>query len=49
MDPIIVLGIAIVLIFLFLRIFFGIAKLVLKIGVVILIAVIIWRVFLVQG
>jgi hypothetical protein len=45
MDPIILTGIVIVLIILFLRIFFGMAKLLLKIGVIILVAIVIWRVF----
>jgi hypothetical protein len=49
MDPIILAGIAIVAIILILRIFFGMAKLMLKIGVIVLVAIVIWRVFVMRG
>lgn len=49
MDPIILTAIAIIVIVLLLRIFFGVAKFFLKIGVVIVLAIIIWRIFVLRG
>lgn len=47
MDPIIILAFAIILLVVFLRIFFGLAKRFIKIAVVVVIALVIWRVFFV--
>ena len=49
MDPIILTAIAIIVIVLLLRIFFGITKFFLKIGVIIVLAIIIWRIFVMRG
>ena len=49
MDPIVILAIAIILLVVFLRIFFGIAKLFLKIAAVVVIAVLIWRIFFIPA
>jgi len=49
MDPIILTAIAIVVIVLLLRIFFGITKFFLKIGVIIVVAIIIWRILVLRG
>lgn len=49
MDPIVILAIAIILLVVFLRIFFGLAKLFLKIAVVAAIALVIWRLFVVTA
>jgi hypothetical protein len=49
MDPIILTAIAIIVIVLLLRIFFGVAKFFLKIGVIIVLAIIIWRVLVMRG
>lgn len=49
MDPIILIVIAGLIILVVLKIFFGFAKLMFKIGVLILIAIIIWRAFMMHG
>ena len=49
MDPIILTAIAVIVLVLVLRMFFGVAKLFLKIGVIIVVAIIIWRVFVLRG
>ena len=49
MDPIILTAIAVIVLVLLLRIFFGITKFFLKIGVIIVVAIIIWRVFVLRG
>jgi hypothetical protein len=49
MDPIILVAIVLIVLVLLLRIFFGVAKLFLKIGVIIVLAIIIWRIFVVRG
>jgi hypothetical protein len=45
MDPITIAIIAGLVLLVVIRIFFGFAKLIFKLGVVILIAIILWRVF----
>jgi len=49
MDPIILTAIVLIVIVLVLRMFFGVAKLFLKIGVLIVLAIIIWRIFVTRG
>ena len=49
MDPIILAAIAVIVIVILLRVFFGIAKFFLKIGVVIVLAIILWRIFVMRG
>jgi len=49
MDPIILTAIAVIIIVLLLRIFFGVAKFFLKVGVIIVLAIIIWRIFVMRG
>jgi hypothetical protein len=46
MDPIIITVIVIVLILLVLRMFFGAFKLIFKLGLLIIIAIVLWRFFL---
>jgi hypothetical protein len=45
MDPITIAVIAGLVLLLVIRIFFGLAKMIFKLGVVILIAIILWRLF----
>ncbi|HEX6558381.1 MAG TPA: hypothetical protein VF021_02945 [Longimicrobiales bacterium] len=45
MDPIIIGVVVVLLILLVLRIFFGFAKLIFKLGIIIVIAVVLWRLF----
>jgi hypothetical protein len=49
MDPVVIGVVVIFLILLALKIFFGLAKFVLRLGVIIVIAVIIWRVFIMKA
>lgn len=49
MDPIVLIAVAVVLLVIFLRIFFGIAKLFLKIAILAVIVIVIWRVFFAPG
>jgi len=46
MDPIVITVVVILLILLVLRLFFGAFKLIFKLGLIIIIAIILWRVFL---
>lgn len=49
MDPILITVVVVLIILVLLKIFFGIAKLFFKLGVLILIAVIIWRLVMMRG
>ena len=49
MDPIVLLVIGVLIVVVILRIFFGLAKIVFKLGLAIVLAVIIWRVFFLKG
>ena len=45
MDPIILAVVAVIAIIILLRIFFGVTKFVVKVGLMILLVVVLWRVF----
>jgi len=49
MDPIVLLIIGILVVVIVLRIFFGLAKIVFKLGLAVVLAIIIWRVFFLKG
>ena len=49
MDPIVLLILGVVLVIVVLRVFFGLTKFILKIGLIIIAALVIWRVFFVQA
>jgi hypothetical protein len=49
MDPVVIGVVVILLILLALRIFFGLAKFVFRLAAILVVAVIIWRVFVMKG
>jgi len=48
-DPIISAVIAILMLVILLRIFFGVAKMFLKLAIILVIAIVLWRVFFLKG
>jgi hypothetical protein len=49
MDPILLIIVGVLILFVILRIFFGFAKLFFKLGLIILLAILLWRAFFVKG